>query len=454
MTLSAALIAGLWTAISVHLRAYESGRHEVEQAQLFRALSRRLAADVASAVNAGANGTVPGLPTPVAATAATTDSAAAPSSASPTASANSPKSGLNLGLSLRNQPLRLGSVPPSAGPTGGNSPPRSSSPPTAANSKPSPQGTPAAGGKPASGASVTNTATAPPPPVVHKTISVPGGLQLAGGSHWLEMTVTPSSVPHRDDAFEDDASRARRVRPRTVRYYLGIPGEAWMEVMSADDGAPVRGVLVRREQLPPVPAELIPGNVPLAAAASAPADRISDPTPTQPATSAAPALPAPSEASTEGMLPETLGLTEIPEVSSLSLRYFDGQAWLDHWHSGEMGRMPLAIEVLWAVAKPMKSARGHSPTPEEWLARDQQLAAVDPFAEYLLTGPNVAPDLAAEESPWQVARVVLPIAQGHAATPAANESLPAEPTAAPGSPAPSSSQPMSPMPMAVPGEMR
>lgn len=428
MTLSAALVAGLWMAVTVHLKAYDSGRQEVEQAQLFRALTRRLTADVSGAASGGVSGVLPGINlTPV----QPAEDAIVPGDAAPQPQQ---KSGLNLGLAGRGQPSRLGPV--AKGPsvvagnsTGNSTAPRSGTGPSTSAGRPTATGSTLSNankGSPTDNSAAAIAAAAPP--MVNKSVAAPLPLQLAGGSRWLEITSAPWIVPHRDDAIEDDSQRAKRCRARTVRYYVGIPGEPWMEVMEAATGAAVRGVLVRREQLPPVPQELIPGAVPLpmetpleSSAPGVPPLTQSEAPPAGPE-----AAPAANAAGTEGQLPETVGLTELPEVSALSFRYFDGRGWLDHWHSGEMGRLPLAIEALWATAKPWKPSgrRGRAATDEERAAYEEELASVEPFAEYFLDGPNLPPDLASENSPWQVGRAVIVVPQGQPAAPPAEWSAP------------------------------
>src|SRR4051812_34991906 len=46
MLLSAALLAVLWTALSLHLRAFDSGRFEIERSQLARAVLRKIETDL------------------------------------------------------------------------------------------------------------------------------------------------------------------------------------------------------------------------------------------------------------------------------------------------------------------------------------------------------------------------------------------------------------------------
>ncbi len=53
MVLSMALLAGLWTALSTFMRAFESGRSEVEQTQLVRALFTKLSDDLRRTVPQG-----------------------------------------------------------------------------------------------------------------------------------------------------------------------------------------------------------------------------------------------------------------------------------------------------------------------------------------------------------------------------------------------------------------
>lgn len=444
MTLSAALVAGLWTAITVHLKAYEHGREEVERAQLFRALARRVTADVTGAVSAGALGALPIVQV------ASIVTEPEPGAVAETGAA--PRSGLNLGMAGRGPTTGAAPLPKGPPAPAGAAAPRATAQPLATPGAAKP---PAPSKGKTAGAPLAASAASAHPVSLHKTIATAGALQLSGGSRWLEITLAPWVVPHPDDALEDDSQRAKRSRPRTVRYYLGIPGDPWMEVMAADDGPIVRGVLVRREQLPPVPHELIPGDVPLPMESPAASADVVDPMPTPLGLAPEPAAPEiVGAASTEGMLPETLSLTEIPEISSLSLRYYDGSGWQSHWHSGEMGRLPLAIEALWAMAKPLKhpsGRRGRVATDEQRAAYDQLLTAIDPFAEYLLDGPNLPPDLSVENSPWQVGRAVIPIPQGQLPAPAPERAPPAGPV-------PPTADPMStsaaPMPVAAPGRLR
>ncbi len=55
-------------------------------------------------------------------------------------------------------------------------------------------------------------------------------------------------------------------------------------------------------------------------------------------------------AATNGELPEiVLGEVLAPEVTQLEFRYFDGTQWLEEWDSEEIGGIPLAVEIAIAV---------------------------------------------------------------------------------------------------------
>lgn len=438
LTLSVALLAGLWTAISVHLKAFDAGRRGVEQAQLFRALTRRMQTDLASLSQPGIGGAVI-APPPVAVTsgdsaasnaAATNPAGAATANANP---ATSPKP-------MRQPGLRFGQSATAGAPATGSSP---AGAPAASSAKPATDrgnaaAKPGAPGAAASASEKTSHSSSAPTPAVAPPLPVAAAsaVQLAGGKHWLELTLSPGAAAGDDETELDDARRAQRHRYRVVKYYLAVPGDPWFEVPVEPTGALPRGVLVRREQLPAAQhRDSAPGAAPPPSDAAAPPGDAAALDPQQSSVELAGPPPPGSDLSA---WPETVALLEIPEISTFAVRYFDGGGWHDGWHSREAGRMPLAVEVIWAMPRPLRAngaRRGQPPTDDQRAAQEQLLAASDPFLLFHSDGPNLPPDLRAENSPWQVSRAVLALPQGQPAAVQSDAPGAASPGAQPPPPA-------------------
>lgn len=76
---------------------------------------------------------------------------------------------------------------------------------------------------------------------------------------------------------------------------------------------------------------------------------------TEPETTASSALSGSARETTWKLSPEVVD--EVPEVSSLRFRYFDGRGWRSRWDSQESGRLPVAIEVIMVIEDPDHRAK-------------------------------------------------------------------------------------------------
>ncbi len=320
MGLTAVLLLAISSAISLHLRAFHTGRTDVEQAQLARALLNRLGEDLRSLAPPSAwtidqvlEPAPPSTLVPPAAGGASAPQGAAPGSPAATA------------------PLS----PAPSGPTAPSQPPSAT--------------TPSAGG---TGAPTSQLA--PPPPVESLPTEPPGGRPLLRGSaRRLTLLVRrpPRPQPLDPALATDPQARALWAGLLKVDFELfGAEDEPALLNDSAGAFQPaglVRSVRVwapGEEQEPP--GEL--GQPSFLGTETEP--RAMGATPGEETSPRWDRLGETSGDEPSQTPPADLNLLQIPEVVDWQLRYFDGQTWTTGWVGRPENPLPVAIEVSLALA--------------------------------------------------------------------------------------------------------
>jgi prepilin-type N-terminal cleavage/methylation domain-containing protein len=341
MALSSLLLTTLWFAMDVNLRSYESGRMEVEQAQLARALFREFEGDL--------RGTLAVSPR-VAAFGEMPPSGAVSPGAGGTASTESTTSdGFSSGETFDEQGPMSSTDQADLSVTGASQDQAQSPVDTASP-------TDSDGAKLPSDGAMLQPATG----------------HFLGGLHFMELDVlrreresAPTGVEDPSNVALDSAGELTR-----VRYYLSgfdpmldrvvdPPAEQHVGVPLVD---PPRDGLIR-EQLPwatrrevPMPDAMLElassgfsGDFPTGGIAG-PAQR-----------------PGFAQDMKTGASRQTSGsdqyrsLSEIvvPEVARMELSYYDGVLWSDQWNSQSRGGLPLAVSIQ-LVMRPEASKRSAS----------------------------------------------------------------------------------------------
>ncbi|MBI3836471.1 MAG: prepilin-type N-terminal cleavage/methylation domain-containing protein [Planctomycetia bacterium] len=320
MVLAAALLAGLWTLLSMHSRLFDTGQTKTEQSQLARTLLQQMSDDLHAIVQAP--------PPPPPAPPQSGLLSGGPGSAPP--SSNSPTTAGTPG------------VAPATGANGASAPPS----PAGAQSAVAPPANPAAdrspGPAPVAPASPAGpNATAPPipnaTPPASSALAVTSSLRpsgLFGTENYLQMDILQPAVA-RPEAELDERLPMGAKRPSRA-------AELQTVVYAFEEGrdpqhpsGELRTFLVRRE-LDWEQAH---------AAKRAPARPPRGPFSTTDGTDAAAMMePIPSEVRSEGA--DDKSSAKVPEVAQFGIRYFDGGEWLKEWDSATRKALPLAIEVV------------------------------------------------------------------------------------------------------------
>jgi prepilin-type N-terminal cleavage/methylation domain-containing protein len=319
MVLAAALLAGLWTLLSMHLRLFDTGQTKTEQSQLARTLLQQMSDDLHSIVQ------MPPPPPP------------AP-----------PRSGLPLGGpgSAPPSPVSPGTagIPggaPATGAKGVNAPPPPAGAQSASRSTTNPAAGPPQGPLPAATANPTGpNPTSPPMPnatppgpagVAVTSLLRPSG--LFGTENYLQIDVLQPTIVGREAELDERPSllakhRSRAPELRTVVYTFEEGRDPQHPF-----GEP-RMCLARRE-LDWEQAH---------AAKRADARQAQRPAPLAGGADAgAMSEPIPPEVRSDGANDESTAV--VPEVTQFGMRYFDGSQWFKEWDSAARKALPLAIEV-------------------------------------------------------------------------------------------------------------
>ncbi len=334
MVLAAALLAGLWTLLSMHLRLFDTGQTKTEQSQLARTLLQQMSDDLHSIVQ---------MPPP------------------------SPPAPPLSGLVLAGMPLGgPGSAPsspataggaPVAGASGASAPPSQA---TAAAQQASPSTTKPAGGPPTGSVPAATANPAGPNPTLPPmpnpappgtaAIAVTSSLRpsgLFGTENYLQIDVLQPTIVGREVELDERPSflakqRSRAPELRTVVYTFEEGrdpqhpfGEPRMclarRELDWEQAHAAKRAAARQAQRP----------APLAVGADA----------------GAMSEPIPPEIRAEGANEESNAV--VPEATQFGMRYFDGSQWFKEWDSAARKALPVAIEVaveLRALEEPEQPA--------------------------------------------------------------------------------------------------
>ncbi|MBX7075278.1 MAG: prepilin-type N-terminal cleavage/methylation domain-containing protein [Pirellulales bacterium] len=331
MLLSTALLAGLWTAMSLHLKAFDTGRMEVEQTQLVRALLQKIATDLRR--------TVPDVPTPA------TSGGAAPA-ADPLHPLTATPGGATP-LPNGTSPTGVAPAPTATAPiTTASSAPAS----TRASQQPAPMSTPL--GTPAGG-----SATAGAPTMAGSSSVAHGAPQdlasLVGTSRQLRLRVSqPSDAPDLLDVSDGVSETQVRLPDdlTTVFYWLAQgageqPATTMAEMPQGDALLQHDGAWLRPPSLENSP------NAALAAEGATDEDQWQiwfDRA----------EMPAEEQRTDPALIMAT-------EVQGLRFRYLADGAWHDAWNSAERGGLPAAVEISLLLRKETSAVESALPITEE-----------------------------------------------------------------------------------------
>ena len=370
--LATLLLAALWSALSLHLRAFDSGRTQVEEAQLARALLREIAHDLESLAFAAPTETLGVVPL-------------APTSPDPPRLVDSTSS---RGRSARSSSGGLASMSLAvvSGASGASAAPSAASPIDARTGLP-------VGGIVVSDASADSLS-------VESTFSTrrPG---LTGTSTELLIDVLRPVPADRTFPVEPSPLRSAlddAIEPvpdlRTVNYHLQ-QADSLLERSQVDpSGLSVGGGLVRHEQpwlRAADGAEPEPWSRHVESMRSGSRWPPTAETGTRtafnefglPGDLDMPGLGAGDAVGSESEPRDDLLFA--PEVAALGFRYFDGQAWHESWDSGAAGRLPLAVEIVLVIRpfEPSTRRRDGSDVEQDTLLRDQA-ALMETWPRYRL----------------------------------------------------------------------
>jgi prepilin-type N-terminal cleavage/methylation domain-containing protein len=336
MLLSTALLAGLWTAMSLHLKAFDTGRMEVEQTQLVRALLQKIATDLRR--------TVPDVPAPA------THGGAAPA-ADPLHPLTSTPGGAT---TLPNGTSPVGAAPTAAAPTASASsaPASTRAPQQTAPASPqlaplsTPLGTPAGGSAPAGA------------PVVAGSSSVaqaaPQDLaSLVGTSRQLRLRVSqPSDAPDLLDVSDGVSETQVRLPDDLTTVFYWLAQDAGEQPATTMAEMPQGDALLRRQG-----AWLRPPSLENSPNAALTAEGATDEDQWQIWFDRA-EMPAEEQQTDPALIMAT-------EVQGLRFRYLADGAWHDTWNSAERGGLPAAVEISLLLRKEDSAVESAMPIAEE-----------------------------------------------------------------------------------------
>lgn len=325
MLLSTALLAGLWTAMSLHLKAFDTGRMEVEQTQLVRALLQKIATDLRR--------TVPDMPAPA------THGGAAPA-ADPLHPLTSTPGGAT---TLPNGTSPMGAAPVGVASTAAASTAPASSAPasTRAPQQLAPASTPMGSAPAVAGSS--SVAHAAPQDLA----------SLVGTSRQLRLRVSqPSDAPDLLDVSDGVSETQVRLPDdlTTVFYWLAQgageqPATSIAEMPQGDALLRHQGAWLRPPSLENSP------NAALAAEGATDEDQWQiwfDRA----------EMPAEEQQTDPALIMAT-------EVQGLRFRYLADGAWHDAWNSAERGGLPAAVEISLLLRKEDSAVESAMPIAEE-----------------------------------------------------------------------------------------
>ncbi|MBX3414096.1 MAG: hypothetical protein KF708_15520 [Pirellulales bacterium] len=380
LALSTALLAGLFSALSLFMRSFDSGRTHVEEAQLARSLLRQISRDLRRAVVESAARSAGG-----------DQPLALPSDFLPSAeSAADPLSPAELYRTTVLSPLRDSTETP-----------------------------------------------------VARTLRLAGTsdrldvcVRAGGGQESLAALVIGSEAPSAESsAFVTGASNSDSAGAlRKVSYFcydstnpdrmLAQQNEFSPATVNAEAGIAQTG-LVRREQ--PWLHESS-GEEPLrsnAATAAEPESTSDYGTPAAGLSASSPMTTSSAARANEYRPPsdvawEDLAETLTPEVERVAFRYFDGSTWYSSWDSASDGGLPMAVDIAFWLAEPADEARRprragqRRADPADTSATRQTAAdrssSREPETAGAFAGGNAANGTSAEDLPDYRLVVYLPLA--------------------------------------------
>ena len=362
LVISAVLIAAITSALNIHLRITESGRTEVEQAQLARALLGRIADDLRIAV--------PHIkPVPSIAGATSDEIAAAAAAALGEASLPSGSSGgAPSGGSSGGGASGSSSGGASSGSSGGSGTQTlqplktlgtlSTLKPQSSSSSSSGSSGGASGGT-SSGSSGSKSSSSGG----SSTGSSSGDATDSESSAEASAAATPPGIYGDQLTLQIDVSRLPRggaaASPATTGIALDAPGD----------------VKTVGYYLAPLTGATDASGLPLMGLYRQSYDK--------------------SVANYGGVANEPPQLL-ASEVAAIEFRYFDGTAWQVSWDSSASGALPTAVEVLITLNPPQTPAVSSSPTLT--LPQVYRLTVAIPAAQVSGTSTGTATDAAAESS--------------------------------------------------------
>jgi prepilin-type N-terminal cleavage/methylation domain-containing protein len=374
LVLAAALLAGLWTLLSMHLRLFDTGQTKTEQSQLARTLLAQISDDLHSIVQMPpppapplSSLVLPGLP--LGGPGSGPSSPGTPGSASTTAAQGASTAPSQAGGAAQ------GTSPPTTNSAAGTSPG------VAAN---------AAGAN----AALTPMPNLKPPGSTAVTVTSslrPSG--LFGTENYLQIDVLQPAIVRSEAELDERPSpsikkRSRAAELRTVVYTFEEGRDPQHPAGES------RTFLARREL------DWEQAHAAQRAASRRPPGPFSPPGGTDAGAESEPISP---EIRSEGAHDESSAL--VPEVAQFGMRYFDGSQWFKEWDSTARKALPLAIEVavqLRAFDEPEQPAHhlSNDPVSEEAKAMPPHL----PIYRLVIHLPSAA-EPAAGGGPSQIVNV-------------------------------------------------
>lgn len=334
LLITSVLVTAVAAAINIYLRAVEAGRAEVEQAQLARALLRRIADDLRSAVPIVVDSSG-GESLSSSAAAAATSAAQAGAAASAGGGSTSGGSGSGGGTSSTGGTSGVTNITGSTGVTNiggssgtgssgassgsGSSAGRSSGGTSGGSSAGSSggasSGTPSSGTGSAGGSNSNSGSTSEDSTGEEEAVAAPP-LGVYGSQSDLQIDVSRLPRTDRIDSLTGmipptDAASAGDPPSdvKTVSYYISTAGTAYY---AADDSAaaaglaPAGGLIRRQVDRSIVNFETLNG----------------------------------------GAATDTNEQVLAPEATAIEFRYFDGTEWLTSWDSSDRQAVPVAVEIV------------------------------------------------------------------------------------------------------------